>query len=298
MHFDIDTLKLFALVVEHGSISAASEPGNVVTSAISRRLSDLEQSAGVVLLRRRSRGVEPTAAGMSLYHHAKTVLAQLRQLECDISEHRTGIQGTVRIWVNMTALCYYLPAQLNSFMKQYPGVRIELEEKLSDEIPLALKAGAADLGICAPTDSVAGVSEAQYVTDPLVLITPRDHKFAARKRIRFEDTLDEKHIMMQTGASINSMSNAAARALKKTIQPSVVVTSFDAMRNMVSEGMGIALIPEIALRGADASRYAVIKVSDKWCVRNFKVLWNDHIAQTPASIRLLHHLKGEGVPRG
>src|SRR5690606_16403175 len=101
MHFDFETLTLFALVVEYGSISAASEPGNMVASAISRRLAELEDNAGVPLLRRRSRGVEPTPAGSSLYKHIKLVMAQLHQIESEISEYREGVQGKVRICVNM-----------------------------------------------------------------------------------------------------------------------------------------------------------------------------------------------------
>ena len=291
MRYDLDTLRLFVLVVEHGSISAASGPGNVVTSAISRRLSELEHDVGVALLRRKSRGVEPTAAGLTVYKHAKGILSQLRQMDCEISEHCSGISGNVRVWVNMTALCYYLPAQLNSFMAQYPGVSVELVEKLSDSIAHAVKAGEADLGICAPSESMAGVSEESYVTDPLVLIVPLDHKFAQRKRIAFEDTLDEKHIMMQNGASIHTMSQAAAQVLKREIRQSVLVTSFEAMRNMVAEGMGIALIPEIALKGVDNSRFSTVRLVDKWCVRKFKILWNDHLPQSPVAARLLQHLQ-------
>ncbi|WP_034293789.1 LysR substrate-binding domain-containing protein [Herbaspirillum sp. RV1423] len=292
MHFDIETLKLFILVVEHGSITAASEPGNMVASAISRRLAELEQSAGIALLRRLSRGVEPTPAGRSLYAHAKTVMAQLHRIECDISEHREGIQGTVRIWVNMTALCYYLPAQLKPFMSRYPGVQVELVERLSDEIPAAVAAGVADLGICAPTETTAGLSEAFFRDDPLVLITPLDHPLAARKHIRFEDALDENHIMMQRGASINTLSIRAASAVNRHIRPTVQVTSFEAMRNMVSEGLGVAIIPEIALQGADASRYSAIRLDDRWCNRQFKILWNDNISQSTAVMRLLQHLRG------
>jgi len=294
MRYDLDTLRLFVLVVEHGSISAASEPGNVVTSAISRRLSELENAVGVALLRRKSRGVEPTAAGLTVYKHAKAILGQLRQMDCDISEHHAGVSGSVRVWVNMTALCYYLPPQLNTFMAQYPGVSVELVEKLSDSIAHAVKAGEADLGICAPSDSVPGVSEANYVTDQLVLIVPRAHKFAQRKRIAFEETLDEKHIMMQSGASIHTMSQAAAQVLDRRIQQSVLVTNFEAMRNMVAEGLGIALIPEIALKGVDNSRFCVVRLADKWCVRKFKILWNEHLPQSPAAARLLKHLQSDG----
>ena len=291
MRHDLDTLRLFVLVVDHGSISAASEPGNMVTSAISRRLSELEQSSGVALLRRKSRGVEPTAAGWAVYQHAKAILVQLRQMDCDISEHRSGINGSVRVWVNMTALCYYLPAQLHTFMAQYPGVTVELVEKLSDSIAHAVQAGEADLGICAPSASVRGVSEDSYVTDPLVLIVPLAHKFAHRKRIAFEDTLSEKHIMMQSGASIHTMAQIAAQVLDRQIRQSVLVTSFEAMRNMVAEGMGIALIPEIALQGVDITRLHIVRLTDSWCVRKFKLLWNDNLPQSPAAARLLQHLQ-------
>ncbi len=292
MHFDIETLKLFILVVEHGSITAASEPGNMVASAISRRLAELEQSAGIVLLRRLSRGVEPTPAGRSLYEHAKTVMTQLHRIEADISEHREGIQGTVRIWVNMTALCYYLPAQLKPFMSQYPAVQIELVERLSDEIPKAVAAGIADLGICAPSQTTDVLSEAFFRDDPLVLIVPLTHPFAKSTQIRFEDTLDENHIMMQRGASIHTLLIRTAEALNRSIRPTVQVTSFEAMRNMVSEGLGIAVIPEIALQGADSSRYTSIKLDDRWANRQFKILWNDDISQPTAVTRLLQHLCG------
>ena len=294
MHFDIETLKLFALVVEYGSISAASEPGNMVPSAISRRLAELEESAGVPLLRRLSRGVEPTPAGRSLYEHIKTVMAQLHKIECDISEYREGVQGKVRICVNMTALCYYLPATLKPFMSQYPAVQIELTEQLSDDIPGAVASGLADLGVCAPTKTVVGVSEAFFRNDPLVLITPLNHPLAKRKRVRFEDTLNENHVMMQEGASTNRLSVRAASAANQHIHATVRVTSFEAMRNMVSEGLGVAVVPEIALRGADSSRYSCVGLVDQWCNREFKILWNSNVSQSTAVMRLLRHLRSQG----
>jgi len=76
MRFDIETLRLFIFVIEGGSISAASERGNVVVSAVSRRISDLERAAGTPLLHRRSRGVEPTPAGVALYRRAKIGMVQ------------------------------------------------------------------------------------------------------------------------------------------------------------------------------------------------------------------------------
>jgi DNA-binding transcriptional LysR family regulator len=64
------------------------------------------------------------------------------------------------------------------------------------------------------------------------------------------------------------------------------------MRNMVSEGLGVAVVPEIALRGADSSRYSCVRLVDQWCNREFKILWNNNVSQSTAVMRLLRHLRG------
>jgi len=290
MRFDIETLRLFIFVIEGGSISAASDRGNVVVSAVSRRISDLELAAGTPLLHRRSRGVEPTLAGTALYRRAKIVMEHLQHIEWEMSQHRDGVRGIVRLSVNMTAMAHYLPKELKSFVDRFPGVQIGLIERLSDQVSRDVLSGDADIGICAASYIDKSLSERPFRIDRLVLITPADHPLGQRESVKFADTLDYEHVGMQDGASILALASQAAKALGRRMRLAIQVTNFEAIRNMVIAGLGIAIIPEIALTERDHSGYVTVRLDEPWVGRELKLLFKPTVPFPIAATHLLDHL--------
>lgn len=294
MRFDFETLRLFIFVIEEGSISAASERGNVVVSAVSRRISDLERAAGTPLLLRRSRGVEPTLAGAALYRRAKIVMDHLQQIECEMSQHRDGVRGLVRLSVNLTAMAHYLPKELKSFVNRFPGVQLGLIERLSDQVSRDVFGGDADIGICAASYIDEGLSERPFRMDRLVLITPPDHPLGRRESVKFAETLDYEHVGMQDGASILALATQAAKALGRPMRLAIQVTNFEAIRNMVIAGLGIAIIPEIALAERDHSDYVTVRLDELWAERQLKLLFKPTAPLPIAAMHLLDHLCTKG----
>src|ERR1700682_2659512 len=294
MRFDIETLRLFIFVIEGGSISAASDRGNVVVSAVSRRISDLEQAAGTPLLHRRSRGVEPTLAGTALYRRAKIVMDHLQHIESEMSQHRDGVRGLVRLSVNMTAMAHYLPKELKSFIDLFPGVQIRLVERLSGQVSRDVLSGDADIGICAASCVDESLSERLFCTDRLVLITPPEHPLSRHKSVRFVDTLDYEHVGMQDGASILALATQAAKALGCPMRLAIQVTNFEAIRNMVIAGFGIAIIPEIALSEGNHSDYVTVRLDEPWAGRQLKLLFKPTAPLPIAAMHLLEHLCTKG----
>lgn len=92
-HFDLTTLRVFAAVATLGSISRAASSEHIAVSAVSKRISDLEATLGAPLLQRSPRGVEPTAAGSALLHHAIAILQSVQQLEFELRRIQAGNQG-------------------------------------------------------------------------------------------------------------------------------------------------------------------------------------------------------------
>src|SRR5215213_11729610 len=84
VRFDLLTLKLFIAVVEEQSIARAAERENIVPSAVSKRISDLEADLKVSLIQRHNRGIATTPAGNALLRHARSVLRDLGQLEGEL----------------------------------------------------------------------------------------------------------------------------------------------------------------------------------------------------------------------
>ena len=85
-HFDPHSLALFVAVCDHGSIAAAAEQMAIVPSAISKRMTALEQQAGVRLLIRRKRGIMVTPAGEVMLRAARETLSSLERLQAELSE--------------------------------------------------------------------------------------------------------------------------------------------------------------------------------------------------------------------
>ena len=128
MHFDLTDLRLFAAVVEEGSITAGASRAAISLPSASARVKGMEEALGTALLERHRRGVRPTPAGAALCHHAQLVLAQMERLRGDLREHaRGGVRGHVRLMSNTTALEEYLPDVLAGWLARNPGVDIALE---------------------------------------------------------------------------------------------------------------------------------------------------------------------------
>ena len=193
---DLTSLQLFVAVCERGSIGKAAEQEFMATSAVSKRLSDLESAVGTTLLYRHARGASPTPAGQSLLHHARSVLFSLDKMQGELSEYADGVRGHVRMHANISAIVQFLPEDLGSFTRLHDQVKIDLEEHLSSEVVRAVQEGAADLGIChtGVRGPLPDLQTRPYRQDHLVLIVPEAHPLAGEKQLAFADSLDWDHV--------------------------------------------------------------------------------------------------------
>ncbi|HEY1998829.1 LysR family transcriptional regulator [Paraburkholderia sp.] len=269
VRFDMESLRIFVAVVEEGSIAAASGRTHLVASAVSKRVSDLEGDAGTPLLYRHSRGVQATPAGEALYHHAKRLIEHLQQISDELSEYSEGLRGHTRIYVNFTAMVQYLPGVLHSFLLANPEVRIDMVEKTSDEVVQAIASGVADLGICsASEDSLGDLQWRPYRTDKLVLIVPAGHRLARRRRVSFDEALNDDFVGMPHGTSIPKLCRAAAEGYGKRLRVRIEVTSFEGVRNMVGAGLGIGVLPEGSVTPyLQSAPFCVVELDEPWSLR-------------------------------
>ncbi len=285
MRFDFESLRVFAAVVEQGSIAGGAQATHIVASAVSRRISDLERDAGTPLFARHSRGVSPTAAGQTLYRHARRIFEQYQQAEGELAEYTRGVRGHVRLVVNLTAMVHYLPQALHRFLSANSAIKIDLIEKTSDVVVRMVESGTVDFGICARTDSMERLTCMPYRVDRLFFIVPAHHRYAGRASLRFEEVLDEDFVGMQDGASIYTLCQRAAAASGRRLKLRIQVTSFEAVRNMVAVGMGIGLLPEV---GIPESMAGLVKVAldDPWAERSLQIVCRD-FDTLPVAARLL-----------
>ncbi|MFT4194073.1 LysR substrate-binding domain-containing protein [Ottowia sp.] len=292
---DLTSLQLFVAVCETGSIGRAAEREFIAASAVSKRLSDLESGLGTALLYRHARGVDLTPAGQSLLHHARAVLFGLEQMQSELSEYADGVRGHVRVHASISAIVQFLPEDLGSFVRQYPSVKIDLQEQLSSDVVRAVREGAADLGICNASALAQGGEALQarpYRTDRLALIVPAAHALSALAAIKFEESLDEDHVGLHANSSIAlAMHQAAARA-GRAIRLRIRVTGLDAMCRMIDNGLGVGVMPLGAfesMRGG--GRLRAVPLADDWAARQISLIARDFDTLPLTARSLVEHLR-------
>src|ERR1700743_3291554 len=170
MSFDLMNMRLFLTVVEQGSLTKGAESMNLALASVSERISGMESSLGAQLLERNRRGVITTAAGDALIRHARLILDQVEQMRGEMRSYGTGLKGRIRLLSNTAGLAAFLPHQLGRFLVTYPDLSIDLHERPSTEIALAIAEGRADLGVVADIADLAALETRVIAQDQLVVV--------------------------------------------------------------------------------------------------------------------------------
>jgi DNA-binding transcriptional LysR family regulator len=285
---DLHTLRLFARTVELKTIAQAAAAEHIAASALSKRISDLEETLGTALLYRQRRGVEPTPAGLALLHHARQILTSVDALELDLAEFAQGVRGHVRMLANISSIVQFLPADLSAFARLHPDIKVDLSEAGTPAILKAVADGRADLGVIIGGIVDHGLATAPYREDRMVLVTPVGHPLAGQAEAAFAEALDYEFVGLHSDSGWEGFVAKAARDAGRPVRMRVRVPSFDAMARMVEAGLGISVAPSGAI--AAAAGMALTPLSDAWARRSLQVCCRDPAALSASARLLLDHL--------
>lgn len=260
---NLDSIQLFLCAVQSKSISKAAEINHISLSAASRRLSQLEQRFGVVLLERRADGVSATAAGQTLVHYAEAVLAQVEQMRSAVSDYAQGAMAKLHLAANVSALSHHLPEQLGAWSQLFPNIRIEVSEARSAVIVDWVRQGIADLGIVTALPEPS-LKYTPYVSDPLCAIVPLAHAWP-HTHLRFADLLGEPFIGLDKDAASTQQMLQQAQRLGQPLRQSIQVQSFEAMCRLVAAQQGVAILPKVVATGfRQPGAFRLLELDDEW----------------------------------
>jgi DNA-binding transcriptional LysR family regulator len=292
-YFDPLSLQLFVAVCEEGSIALAAVRQGIVPSAISKRISALEQQIGSELLRRGRRGIALTPAGESLWRYSRDLLQTMDRMHGELGEYANGVQGHVRVFASMSAIAEFLPQDISVFLKKQDRVRVSLEEHVSFDVVRGVEDGRADLGVCWDAVDMRGLQTLPYRHDHLAVVVHPDHPLAKRKSTSFEDTIEFEHVDINAGGILQSVQQRHAALAGKTMRYRIQVSTVDAACRIVAANLAVAIVPR---EGAGALQQAlnlrVIPLSNAWARRQFAICARDTTALSAPVRLLIESLRG------
>jgi DNA-binding transcriptional LysR family regulator len=293
MRFDLVDLQLFVAVADARSITGGADRAHLALASASERIKGLEDALGVALFTRGRRGVALTAAGESLLDHARIILHNVETMRGDLSRFASGVRASVHLLANTVGLAEHLPKALATFLREYPDISVDVEERESADIATAIASGAADLGFAAERALPDTIERFVFGEDRLALVTARRGPFASRRRIDFQEVAGQDFVGLTQSTALQGHIAKHAARLGMRLQVRARLRDFDAICQIVAAGVGVAVVPEAAAkRCARSMPIATIRIRDAWanrrlvfCARSFKAL--------PRPARLLvEHLRG------
>jgi DNA-binding transcriptional LysR family regulator len=249
---NVQRLAVLREVVMRGSFSGAADALSYSQSSVSQAVAKLEAETGLTLLERDRRGVRPTAAGAALVDHAEGIFARLEAAEAEVAA-RAGLRGgRLRIASFPSAGATLMPVAIATFRNSHPGVTMSLAEGEPEEIAPRLRAGEFDLALLfefpgASETLGAGMRHVDLLDDPMHLALPEGHPLAEKARLELEDLSGESWV--QTSASSPCARHVVRSCHAAGFEPIVSFESDDyqTVQGLVTAGVGVALIPELAL---------------------------------------------------
>jgi DNA-binding transcriptional LysR family regulator len=280
---NVARLKVLDEVARRGSFSAAADALDYTQSAISQQIATLEQEAGMTLLQRHPRGVSLTAAGQTLVGHAEGILARLESAEVALGAIAGLRGGRLRMASFPTAGATLMPLAIATFRARHPDIELTLAEGEPEQIAPRLRAGELDLALLFEFGDSAGADEltrVELLEDPLYLALPREHRLATKRKLRLEDLRGEAWV--QTSSASPCARHVVRSCHAAGFEPNVAFESDDyqTVQGLVAAGVGVALIPELALNPVVREDIAIRALSPRPPVRQV-------VAATPAGARLL-----------
>src|ERR671922_826726 len=250
-------LRVLATLAEHGSFSGAADALDYTQSAVSKQVAALEREVGMQLVLREVRPVRLTAAGEALFRHAEAVLERLAAAEAELEAIAALQAGCLRLGAFSSAGATLVVQALAAFKGRFPGVEVTLLEAGRDRLVEGVRTGELDLAVVFDFPALAltvdeGIEGHHLLDDPNDLLIHPEHRLARRKRVTFADLRGEDWLQPTFGPDSPTEKLLSVACSASGYEPKVVfrVNDCEMTKALVAVGMGIALLPRIAVHPA------------------------------------------------
>jgi LysR family transcriptional regulator, hydrogen peroxide-inducible genes activator len=258
-------LRYVCAIADTGNFSRAAERCKIAQPSLSQQVSKLEQELGTKLFDRLGRSIRLTEAGRAFIPRARAILEQMEAARSSAADQNTDLRGSVAVGVIPTVAPYLIPSHAARFAKQYPDAKLRIVEETTAVLIEGLRDLSIDVAILALPLRHKELELLPIRTEPLFAALSKDHPRASAKSLALKDLRGESFVMLRDGHCFRDLSiDTCTRA---RITPHITFESgqFSSLLGMVAAGVGVSLVPEMAIDRNVACRY--VRLSDPHATR-------------------------------
>ncbi|HLS24143.1 MAG TPA: LysR family transcriptional regulator [Pseudogracilibacillus sp.] len=245
---ELRQLKYFIEVAKREHVTEAANVLHVAQSAVSRQIFNLEEELGVDLFIREGRTVRLTRIGKIFLEHAERALHVIEDAKRVVEEYRDPEKGTIHIGFSASLASYILPTAISYFRKEYPHVQFVLNEGSYSELIDSVIRGEINMALLGPLpQDQKKIKGTVLFTEDIVALLPSSHRLAERTSIKLTELRDDPFVLYPKGYVLHDV--IMEGCLQRGFRPQVAFEGkdLDAIKGLVSAGLGVTMLPEVTL---------------------------------------------------
>lgn len=260
-------LRYLVAVAEHRHFGRAAEACFVSQPTLSTQLKKLEETLGIVLFERSNRRVMLTPEGEQVVQQTQRILVELNALTALSEQLQDPLGGDLRVGIIPTVAPYLLPKVLAPLRDAFPNLKIQLAEGQTANITRMLKHGDLDATLLALPLGEENVEEVALFDEDFIFAVPADHPKAQLSEVDAQDLEGEEVLLLEDGHCFRDQALEVCQAHRGIESKNYSATSLETLRQLVAAGVGVTLIPQLAvpeeIKPSDRVRYIPFKIRSK-----------------------------------
>lgn len=245
---ELRQIQYFIEVAKLEHVTEASYVLHVAQSAVSRQIFKLEAELGVDLFIRDGRKVRLTPIGKMFLGHMQQALQVIEKAQQEIEDYLDPQRGTVKIGFPSSLASHMLPMVISAFREHYPNVQFQLQHGSYRELIDLVAKGTLNLSLIGPVPKgIKHINGDTLFLEKFVALLPASHPLAEQPKLKLSQLRGDLFVLFPEGYVLRDLVIEACASQGFEPKISFEGDDIDAIKGLVAAGLGITLLPEIAL---------------------------------------------------
>lgn len=270
----IRQMQYFQALAETGHFGRAARLAGVSQPALSAQIAEMEERLSCPLFERGRHGVRMTEEARMLLPRVEHILGAIRDMEATARRGRRAMEGRFRLGIIPTVAPYLLPFVLPVLRERHPALQTELREAVTDTLVEETASGGIDALIAAMPIEHERLAFEPLFEDRFFLAVPPDDPGFPTPPVPPESPALERLMLLEEGHCLRDQALALCGKVKPAAMTRYGATSLTTLLQMVAHGMGVTLVPELAIAaGEELSKLRIVPFAAPHPARTICLAW-------------------------
>nr|WP_280521152.1 LysR family transcriptional regulator [Paenibacillus mangrovi] len=266
-------MQYFLKVAQKEHVTQAAEELHVAQSAVSRQIHQLEEELGVQLFMQKGRNLQLTPVGQLFCKRVDSILKDLDKAVVEVHEFLDPEQGEIRIGFPHSLGIHLIPSVVAEFKRRYPNVKFRFKQGMFPSLIRDVISAEVDLAFISPFPEKHEQVEGEIMlTEELYAILPPNHPLANEESITLNQLKEDKFVLFSKGYSLRPIVWHACLEAGFTPKIAFEGEETDTIRGLVAAGMGVSILPEMALFQTNPLQPARVRISEPKVTRTIGLI--------------------------